>query len=117
MAAGDVTIIRDIELGRSGSRLIVGTVTLDGGNPTPVQLSGYLSSLDMGVVSFNSTAAPDADPNSVTCAVSGGTVLDVYAWKVTTGGAAGNPTEIASTNNTVLVAFMAIGAGKPPKVT
>ena len=116
MAAGDVTIVRDVEFDRHGLRLIVGTVVLDGGNPTPIALGGYLSAIDGAVVSIEGSVATGADPNQVTSAISG-TTLNVYAWKVTTGGAAGNPTEIASTDNTRLVNFFALGPGKAVKVT
>ena len=116
MAAGDVVVIRDVEIPRSGLRLLVGTVVLDGGNPTPVALAGYVAALDMAVVSMDGAVAPGADPNSVTSSVSG-TTINVYAWKVTTGGAAGNPTEIASTDNARLVSWFALGPGKVEKIT
>ena len=110
MAAGDVVIVRDVLIDRNagGERLIMGTVTLDGGNPTPINLSVYLREIDAAVVSMEGSVAPGADPNSVTSVINGAT-LDVYAWKVTTGGAAGNPTEIASTNNARLVNFIVFG--------
>lgn len=111
MAAGDVVITRDVTFGKGAKgdiRLVFGTVTLDGGNPTPVALAGYLSAIDAAVVNLEGSVAPGADPNQVSSAISA-TTLNVYAWKVTTGGAAGNPTEIASTNNTFLVNFFAIG--------
>ncbi len=111
MAAGDVVIVRDTMLGdrRPGaSRLIVGTVTLDGGNPTPIALAGFVTAIDGAVVGIEGSAATGADPNQVTSAISG-TTVNVYAWKVTTGGAAGNPTEVASSNNSRLINFIAIG--------
>lgn len=110
MAAGDVVIVRDVLIDRNagGERLIMGTVTLDGGNATPIDLSKYLREIDAAVVSMEGSAAPAADPNSITSAISG-TTVNVYAWKVTTGGAAGNPTEVASTNNARLVNFIAFG--------
>lgn len=116
MAAGDVTIVRDVEIPRSNLRLIVGTVVLDGGNPTPIELSGYVSAVDMAVVSMDGSVAPGDDPTHVTSSVTG-TLVNVYAWTHTTGGAAGNPTLIASTNNTRLISFFAIGAGKVQKIT
>ena len=111
MAAGDVVIVRDVSFrgGAKGDvRMVWGTVTLDGSNPTPVLLSGYLSAVDAAVVSMEGSVAPGDDPTSVTSAISGATV-NVYAWKHTTGGAAGNPTVIASTENTRLVNWFAIG--------
>lgn len=116
MAAGDVTIVRDVAFDRHNLRLIVGTVVLDGSNPTPIELSGYLASVDMAVVSMDGSAAPGADPTFITSSVSG-TVVNVYAWKVTTAGAAGNPDLIASTNNARLVSFFALGTGKVIKIT
>ncbi len=116
MAAGDVVIARDVKFDRHGLRLIVGTVVLDGGNPTPIELSGYLASVDMAVVSMDGSVAPGADPTLVTSSVSG-TVVNVYAWKATTSGAGGNADLIASTNNTRLVSFFAIGTAKAEKIT
>ena len=113
MAAGDVVISRDVPIDRHGLRLIVGTVTLDGGNPTPIQLSGLVRSLDMAVVSMDGTAAPAADPSAVTSVING-TAIDVYAWKIT---GVGDATLIASTNNARLVSFMALGVSKVDKVT
>ena len=112
MAAGDVVIVSDVVLGSGAAagnpRLIVGTVTLDGGNPTPIALAGYLTAVSAAVVGIEGSTATGADPNQVTSAISG-TTVNVYAWKVTTGGAAGNPTEIASSDNARLVNFFAIG--------
>ena len=81
MAAGDVVISGDVKL-TSGLRFVWGTVTLDGSNPTPVDLSNYLSAVHVGVATIEGTAATGADPNQVTTAVST-TTLNVYAWKVT----------------------------------
>lgn len=108
MAAGDVAITGDAVLRDSGLRILTGTVVLDGGNPTPVTLTSYVGSLLFGMVSMDGSVAPGADPNYVTSNVAAA-VLNVYAWKVTTGGAAGNPTLIASTDNTRIVDWFAIG--------
>lgn len=116
MAAGDVTIVRDVMFDRHNVRLIVGTVVLDGGNPTPIELSGYLASVDMAVVSMDGSVAPGADPVVITSSVTG-TLVNVYAWKATTAGAGGNADLIASTNNARLVSFFAIGTGKVIKIT
>ena len=113
MAAGDVTIVRDVAFDRHGLRLIVGTVVLDGGNPTPIELSGYLASVDMAVVSIEGSAAPAADPSAVTSSVTG-TLVNVYAWKIT---GVGDATLIASTNNARLVSFFALGPSKVIKIT
>src|SRR3990167_2110769 len=95
-----VTITSDVLVG--GLRLMAGTVTLDGGNPTPVALANYMSVVHVGVACLEGADATGADPNQVTAAVST-TTLNIYAWKVTTGGAAGNPTEIASTDSARIV--------------
>lgn len=108
MAAGDVVIIGDAKFPGSGVRMVWGTVVLDGSNPTPVQLSGYLSAVQVGIATIQGTGATGADPNQVTT-VANGTSLDIYAWKVTTGGAAGNPTEVASTDNARLINWFAMG--------
>ena len=106
MAAGDVVIIGSARLGQL--HFVWGTVTLDGSNATPIQLSGYMSAVQMGVANIQGSVATGADPNQISVVVNG-TSLDMYAWKVTTGGAAGNPTEVASTDNARLVNWMAIG--------
>ena len=108
MAAGDVAVQVDLRLG--GYRLLAGTVVLDGGNPTPIELNAYLTSVTVGVATIQGSVATGADPNQVTV-VANGTALDVYAWKVTTGGAAGNPTEVASTDNARIVNWFVIGIG------
>lgn len=93
----------------TGKRLVYGTVTLDGSNPTGVDLSGLLSGIDSAVVCWETDTAQGADPTTVTYAIST-TTLNVYAWKYTTGGAGGNPDLVASTNSAAVVAYMAIGA-------
>ena len=115
MAAGDVVIARDMPIDRHGLRLVTGTVTLDGGNPTPIALT-MLASVDMAVVSMDGSVAPGADPVLVTSSVSG-TTINVYAWKATTAGAGGNADLIASTNNARIVSFMALGVNKVEAVT
>ena len=110
MAAGDVTINGSVLIEKT-LMLVWGSVILDGSNPTPVQLSGYMSAVSMGVANIQGTVATGADPNQITTALNG-TALDINAWKVTTGGAAGNPTEIASTDNARVVNWMAIGPKK-----
>ena len=111
MAAGDVTIVADITHGRGERgclRQIWGTVVLDGSNPTPVQLSGYLSAIFGCNASMSGSTATGADPNQITALING-TSLDIYAWKVTAGGAAGNPTEVASTDNARVINWEAAG--------
>lgn len=105
MAAGDVTI-----QGTSGRKLgrnlilVFGSVTLDGANPTPINLDGYCDAVLVGGVSLQQTSAPGDDPSWLSCNPSGAT-LNVYAWK-NTGGT--DPTLVASTNNTAEIAFWAL---------
>lgn len=111
MAAGDVTIIRDVTFhdGMAGRvRLLWGTVQLDGSNPTPVTLTNYVQAIDQAVVSIDGSSAPGLDPQAITSSVSG-TTINVYAWQAVS---AANCTLTASTNNARLVNWMAIG----PKV-
>lgn len=110
MAAGDVTI--GAALGGwhafGGMEIIGGTVVLDGANPTPIDLSAYLSDIKAQVVSMEGSTTPGDDPSYVTSAVSG-TTINVYAWK-NTGGT--DPTLVASTDAARLVNFVAIGTRK-----
>ena len=111
MAAGDVVITSDIILGDGlpgAPRLIAGTVTLDGGNPTPIALANFVTAISAAVVGYEGSGAPGADPITVTSAISA-TTVNVYAWKATTGGAGGNADLVASSDNSRLVNFIAIG--------
>lgn len=112
MAAGDIVIYGDYTVGdgqQGDLRLMWGTVTLDGGNPTPVALANYMASITespmFAVVSMEGSGAPGDDPNYVTSAVST-TTINVYAWKNTDGT---DPTYVASTNNARLVNWFAVG--------
>lgn len=89
-------------------RFLGGTVTLDGANPTDIALANYLSAIYACGATIGGTAATGADPNQISADISG-TTLNIYAWKVTTGGGAGNPTEIASGDNTRVINWWAIG--------
>ena len=91
--------------GNMGKTVVYGTVTLDGVNPTPIDLSGELLNIDWAQVSFERTDAPVLDPVLVTHAISGQTV-NVYAWKHTSNS---NPTLLASTDSSEEVSFMAVG--------
>ena len=88
-----------------GNPLILagGTVTLDGSNPTDVTTG--LTTITSAVAVFNTSTALGDDPNALSCAWSGGT-LSIYAWKNTSGT---DPTQVASTNSSVVVAWMATG--------
>ncbi len=109
MAAGDVVIVGDIIPDVGGStgdyRLLWGTVTLDGGNPTPIALANYVQSVDFAVVGLEGSTALGDDPNQVTSAVST-TTVNVYAWKNVSGT---DPTYVASTDNARLVNWFAVG--------
>lgn len=112
MAAGDIVISGDYVFGSKGAgspRIIFGTVVLDGGNPTPVALTGKLANITESpihaVVSMEGSGAPAVDPSLVTSAVSGVTV-NVYAWKVND---KDNCTLVASSDNSRLVNWIAVG--------
>lgn len=85
--------------------MVVGTVTLDGSNPTPIDLSAYMAAVTWAQVSFEVSTAQALDPTTVTHVLSGQTV-NVYAWKVT---GAGDTTLVASTNSDNEVSFIAFG--------
>lgn len=78
----------------AGYRVARGETALDGSNPTPV--AHGLTTCIAFSATLKGTAAP-GDSTSVLTANINGANVDVYAWKHTTGGAAGNPTLIAST--------------------
>jgi hypothetical protein len=92
--------------------MLAGTVTLDGSNPTPVALIGFLESVSAGTVSIEGSGALGDDPNQVTSAVSG-TTLNVYAWK---NNSTTDPTYVASTDSSRLVNWIAIGPTLMPGV-
>lgn len=111
MAAGDVVITRTTCFGNGNhgdEMMVCGTVTLDGGNATPIDLSGILSAIDGAVVSMEGSGAPGSDPSQITSAISS-TTLNVYAWKVT---GQADTALIASADNARLVNFMAFGPKK-----
>jgi len=84
-------------------RVVGGTGTLDGSNPTPVTTG--LTTAVAGVACYTGSTAPGLDPAILTTAVSSGT-LNIYAWKPT---AADNATQIASTDNARTFSWIAIG--------
>ncbi len=107
MAAGDVTVDKNVKGFHALSDLVmvVGTVTLDGANPTPIDLSAYMKAVTWAMVAWETDTAQAVDPTTVTHTLSGQTV-NVHAWKVTSNS---NPTLIASTNNSNEVSFIAFG--------
>lgn len=107
MGAGDVTVDKSFKgfHGLSDLVCVIGTVQLDGSNPTPIDLSSYMAAVTWAMVQFEASAAPGLDPTLVTHVISGQDV-NVYAWKPTN---ADNTTLVASTNNTDEVAFIAFG--------
>ena len=88
-----------------GKRLVMGTVQLDGANPTPIALGAYMAVVQGGQVSLDGSVAPALDPSQVSC-LGSGSALNVYAWKVT---GAADTTLIASTTAARLVQFTAWG--------
>lgn len=87
-------------------RINATTVTLDGSNPSSVA-HGLTSVVACSLTDVRSTA-PGADPNWATYVVNGANI-DVYAWKVTTGGGAGDPTLIASTDADDVFSLVCVG--------
>lgn len=86
------------------SRVMVhaGTIALDGSNPTPVQTP--FTTILGASVSLNVSTAPGDNTAVVTWAAVGG-VLNIYAWKNTSGT---DPTLVASTG-TESVGFVVVG--------
>lgn len=80
-------------------------VSLDGSNPTSV--AHGLTTCLSAQVQLVGSAAPGDSTSVLTCVINGANI-DVYAWKHTTGGAAGNPTLVASTG-TETFNWVAIG--------
>jgi hypothetical protein len=105
MAAGDVTIHKSTGRGLRGMRQVMGVVQLDGSNPTPIALAGYLGTVQGCVVTLVGSAAPGDDAFTFSYTVSG-TTVSLYAWMFISGT---DPTLVASTNNALSVAFMAWG--------
>lgn len=102
-ADGDIIeVLTDYGAG-SQYRIVGGTGTLDGTNPTPV--TSGLTTVVASVANFTGSTAPALDPTVLTTANTDGTV-NVYAWKVT---GAGDTTLIASTNNARTFSWIAIG--------
>ncbi len=86
-------------------KVVAGTVTLDGGNPTPVDLSKFFkTAIVAAVASYSDSAAPADDHSIVTCSISG-TTINLYAWVH----AAADPTLQASTSNSAVVNYIAVG--------
>ena len=110
MAAGDVVLTCDCRV--AGLRFLGGTVTLDGTNPTPIQLSAYVSSVLMAQATMQGSTTPGDDPDGQPTLVITGTLLDLYAWKNTSGT---DPTLVASTDNARLFYWFAIGIDLPRK--
>lgn len=98
----------EVKHGNKGSAVLaVGTVTLDGTNPTAVDCLAVhgIGTVQGAVVNYKHGTAPALDHNNITCDWTSAT-LNVYAWKVT---ASGNATEIASSDNTVVVSYVVWG--------
>ena len=89
-----------------------GTVVLDGGNPTDIDLSAYMSSLLAGVTSMSGSVAPGDDPSLITQQCAAASVLNIYAWKNTTGT---DPTLVASTDSARVIDWFAVGVALPRK--
>lgn len=107
---GDVTAsVTGANAAGVGSGYIIarGETTLDGSNPTSVTTG--LGAVVAASATFKSATVLGDDPNSLTVDY-GGSVpagrLDFYAGKNASGT---DPTQIASTNNTAVVSWIAVG--------
>ncbi len=105
VAAGDTLLIEFINA--SSLRQVGGEVTLDGSNPTSVTTG--LTTIIGAQASLKTATAPGDDPSWLSVDYGGGVPagrLDVHAWK-NTGGT--DPTLVASTNNTAVISWVAVG--------
>lgn len=101
--SGPVDSKAGYEIGGVPVSIVRGVVTLDGSNPTPVTTG--LTTIYAACASIKQDAAPN-DPCTVTVDYTGGT-LNIYAWKL----AEGTPNTLeASTNNTAVISWIAVGA-------
>lgn len=100
-------IIPDVGGSTGDYRILWGTVTLDGTNPTPVTLTNYVQSIDFGVANIIATASPGDDPTQV-CVSVAAAVLNIEAYK--TDGS--DPTLVDSADNSTEIAWFAIGPKK-----
>lgn len=90
----------------AGYKIARGEVTLDGSNPTPI-VTG-LATVVACTVSQKSASTPGDDPVAFTVDYAGGVTagtVNLYAW----GHNGTDPTLVASTNNTAVVSWIAIG--------
>lgn len=89
-----------------GAKVTGGEATLDGSNPTSVTTG--LSTIVAAIAVIKKATTPGDDPIIVTVDYGGAVPagrLDLYAWK--TDGS--DPTLVASTNNSAVVSWIAIG--------
>ena len=108
MAAGDVVILGDFIPDVGGKpgiyRVMWGTVVLDGTNPTPVTLTTYMQTCELGVANIVATGTPGDDPVLV-CVSTSAAVLNIEAYKTD----GDDPTLVDSTNNSQVIAWFAVG--------
>ena len=88
--------------------MVWGTITLDGTNPTPVELGNYMSAVHVGVASIVATGPTGDDLNQV-CVNTSGTSLNIEVYKNSSGS---DPTMVDSTDNSATIAWFAVGANK-----
>ena len=115
MAAGTVTVMGCIVPDSGNSTgdycLLWGVVQLDGTNPTPVDLSAYVQSIEFGLANIVGVATPGDDPTLVIVDSgyeAGSATLNIEAYK--TNGS--DPTLVDSTDNSDSIAWFAIGPKK-----
>ncbi|MBX9877626.1 MAG: hypothetical protein K2Y22_04140 [Candidatus Obscuribacterales bacterium] len=90
----------------AGYKIARGEVTLDGSNPTSVTTG--LATVVAAMACIKKATTPGDDPIAITVDYAGSVTagqLDLYAWK--TDGS--DPTLVASTNNTGVISWIAIG--------
>jgi len=92
----------------TSKKMVAGTVTLGGSNPTAVATG--LTAVTSAVACIQDASTPGLDPVILTVDFGGGVAagtVNIYAWKFTS---SGNPTLIASTNNAIVVTWFAFGS-------
>jgi hypothetical protein len=97
------TLTKAILGSAAGLMVDAGEVTLDGGNPTVVTVTG-MTSITAVTLTIKSATALGDDPVQVSYNTSG-TTLNIYAWK----NDGSDPTLVASTNSAIVIGWVAYG--------
>ena len=86
-------------------KFVTDEVALDGSNPTPINLAGYLTKVIGVILNMKGSVAPGATPAALLTYDIVGTVVNVYAWRPT---ATADTALIASTDTDTFT-YIAIG--------